>query len=96
MTGAYEPGNGIQWRLENCEKQIDAVGRRAHNRMDLIDRRIDEHGNTSAKVAVLEERMANLTEEVHGLRRALWAFVFSVLSGAIIFMLSIVTGALGG
>lgn len=89
------PENGLRTKVEYLEKQFEASDKNAHKRMDLIDRRIDEHTSIGPKVAVLEERVTNLTEEVHGLRRALWAFVFSVLSGAIIFLLTIVTGTIG-
>lgn len=53
-------------------------------------------GRLTVKVEVTDERVKNLADEVHGLKRALWAFVFSVLSGAIIFLLTIVTGTVGG
>lgn len=47
------------------------------------------------KVAVLAEQVKNLKEEVRGLRRALWSFVFSVLGGAVLFLLSIASGWIG-
>lgn len=47
------------------------------------------------QVAVLYERVGTLREEVRALRRALWAFVFSILGGAVIFMFSIASGWIG-
>lgn len=47
------------------------------------------------QVAVLYERVKNLGDEVQGLRRALWSFVFSILGGAILFLLSVAQGWLG-
>lgn len=47
------------------------------------------------QVAVLYERVQNLGDEVQSLRRALWAFVFSILGGALLFLLSIAAGWLG-
>lgn len=90
-----QPGNGIHWRLTNCEKQVEAFHKSAHDRMDSIDRRVSDAVAINSKVAVLEERVKGLVEEVHGLKRALWAFVFSVLTGAIILLLTIITGQFG-
>lgn len=47
------------------------------------------------QVAVLYERVKNLDDEVAGLRRALWSFVFSLLGGALLFLLSIAAGWIG-
>lgn len=48
-----------------------------------------------SQVAVLYERVNNLASEVKSLKRALWAFVFSLLGGCILFLLSITAGWLG-
>lgn len=47
------------------------------------------------QLAVLYERVQNLGEEVKGLKRSLWAFVFSILGGALLFLLSVAVGWLG-
>lgn len=54
------------------------------------------------QVAVLYERVRNgnqridgLAKEVQALRRALWAFVFSIVSGALLFLFSIAAGWIG-
>jgi hypothetical protein len=47
------------------------------------------------QVAVLYERVGTLKDEVRGLRRALWSFVFSILTGALLFLFSVASGWLG-
>ncbi len=49
------------------------------------------------QVAVLYERVGNLAEEVHSLKRALWALVFSVLTSMIVFLfVTVAAGWIGG
>jgi hypothetical protein len=47
------------------------------------------------QVAVLYERVNNLAGEVKSLKKALWAFVFSILGGALLFLLSVTAGWIG-
>ena len=47
------------------------------------------------QVAVLYERVNNLGNEVKALKRALWAFVFSILGGALLFLLTVAAGWIG-
>jgi hypothetical protein len=47
------------------------------------------------QIAVLYERVKNLGDEVKALKRALWSFVFSILGGALLFLLSLAAGWIG-
>ncbi len=50
-----------------------------------------------AQILVLYERVGNLSQEVHSLKRALWALVFSVLSSMIVFLfVTVAAGWIGG
>lgn len=47
------------------------------------------------QVAVLYERVGNLGTEVKALKRALWSFVAAIISGSLLFLLSIASGWIG-
>ena len=48
------------------------------------------------QVAVLYERVANLGDDVHGMKRALWGMVFSIVLAVLVFALSVASGVIGG
>lgn len=48
------------------------------------------------KVAVLYERVDNMGEEVHAMKKALWGVVFSIVLAVLVFALSIASGVIGG
>jgi hypothetical protein len=47
------------------------------------------------QIAVLYERVSNLTYEVRGLKRALWAVAITVIAATITFLFSLANGLLG-
>lgn len=44
------------------------------------------------QVAVLYERVKNLSEDVQSLRRTLWVFISAIISGAVLFLFSVANG----
>lgn len=47
------------------------------------------------QLAVLYERVKNLNEEVKSLRRTLWVFISAIVSGAVLFLVSVASGWVG-
>jgi chromate transport protein ChrA len=47
------------------------------------------------QLAVLYERVGSLSEDVEGMRRALWATVTAVVGGALLFLFSEAAGWIG-
>ena len=58
-------------------------------RVATLERDIEKFEKYPAKQLVLEERIGNLTIEVKSLKRAFYTFAFSVVSGSVIFALSV-------
>lgn len=51
--------------------------------------------STEAQIAVLYERIKNLSDDVKSLRRVLWVFLSAIVSGAILFLFSVASGWIG-
>lgn len=47
------------------------------------------------RIAVLENEVKHLGEEVHGIQRALWAVAGSIIVGVITFALAVASGVIG-
>jgi len=60
------------------------------------ERRLERVEEAIVKIPVVEKELAYLSEEVHGIKRALWAVAGSIIVGVLIFALSVVTGVIGG
>jgi hypothetical protein len=67
-----EPNGIVGLRLQNLERRLD----------HLYDLKPDV---IAAKVADLHDDITDLSDELKGVRRALWGFGLSVAGGAILF-----------
>ena len=58
------------------------------------ERRLEKIEEAIVKIPVVEKQLEYLSEEVHGIKRALWAVAGSIIVGVIIFALSIASGVI--
>lgn len=101
--GRPNGGNSeFRWRLERIEQDVNLLRDRFHNlansvaELNLVKLMVEDIEEQCKLVPVLEERIRNLTDEVKGLRRAFIGFTFSVLGGAILFLLAGTFNLIGG
>lgn len=80
------------WSLTSAMPPADEMG-------DLSprdERRLEKVEEAVVKIPIVESELKYLAEEVHGIKRALWAVAGSIIVGVFIFALTIATGVLGG
>ena len=59
------------------------------------ERRLVKVEEAVSGIPVLENEMKNLAEEVHGIKRALWAVAGSIIVGVFTFALAVASGIIG-
>jgi hypothetical protein len=58
------------------------------------ERRLERVEEAVSVIPVLAEKVANLAEDVHGIRKAAWAVAGSVIVAVLVFALSVASGIL--
>jgi len=59
------------------------------------ERRLERVEEAIVKIPVVERELSHLSEEVQGIKRALWAVAGSIIVGVLIFALSVASGVIG-
>lgn len=95
--------NGVQWRLANCEKSLEQFGIRLGTAENLISQqgvlreRLDNQSREIRDMrAETREESKDLRDEMRGVKRAIWAFIASLATGVVVYLVTQVAMQAGG